>query len=383
MKNKYFFTFIFNLTTVLAIIALRGGKVVTAWSVLLTMAVLCLVSACLLADLSGRLRLLRALMRVACGVLMALMPEHSFPFILLMILQFYDILFTGSLVILLTAASSVLPAVLLPLSFEECLIGVVAGGVMIYVFSILKRLQDSHTKLNDNSAEINLLRDRLSRQRKTIRTLEHSARVSERNRLAARIHDKIGHTISGSVVLLEGALLLLKDKPQAAADAVQTATDNLRDSVDGIRAVLRQERANNGEIGLSDIGATLAKFESDHPSIKTALRCEGEAEKITPLVWRCLQENLTEALTNTLKHSNASHFSVDIIVMNQLVTARFRDNGSVARKTPQERGVGLAAMEERAALCGGRMFVHDEDGFQITTTFIKPKNAQENEDLYS
>jgi signal transduction histidine kinase len=377
MKNKAFFTFVFNLAVGLVTVALQTAAI-TAWSVLLSMAVLCLVSVGLLADLTGRFRLLRALISLVCAVFMAAALAHSLPFVCLMILQFYDALLRERRVVLPTALSCVIPAMLLRGSFAECLISAVSVCVMFYVFTILKRLSDSHTKLNDRSAQISRLNDRLSRQRKTIITLEHAARVSERSRLAARIHDKIGHTISGSVVLLEGALLTFKDQPQAAADAVQTAADNLRSSVDGIRAVLRQERANTGDIGLSDIAAALAAFETNHPGIKTLLHSEGAVDEISPLLWRCLQENLTEALTNTLKHSDANHFYVDILVMNQLTTVRFRDDGTAKTiKLSPQSGMGLAVMEERTAMCGGRMFINNDDGFQITTTFIKPKNKDE------
>ncbi len=213
----------------------------------------------------------------------------------------------------------------------------------------------------------NRLRRQLSDQRKTNQYSERAARLSERNRLAAHIHDQVGHGISGSILLLEGARLSIEKNPEKAGAAIATATDNLRATVDDIRASLRQERAAPGEAGLARIAEMLTVFKTQHPRFYTELTTDGDLMDIPPQVWVCIEENLTDTLTNLLKHSAADSFQVSVVIKNKLVTASFRDNGVVKDFTP---GMGLAAMEERCALCRGNCFFSaGQDGFSTVMTF--------------
>jgi signal transduction histidine kinase len=134
---------------------------------------------------------------------------------------------------------------------------------------------------------------------------------------------------------------------------------------------------------------------------------------------------MTEALTNTLKHSNADLFRVELANKNKLLRVEFSDNGRQHRATTKgtvtqngrwhhaktegaatqsrdsnrhpddtdgmetgaafgfevglerggtsekaAQGIGLAGIEERCALCYGRCFFEKrKDGFHITMTF--------------
>jgi signal transduction histidine kinase len=104
------------------------------------------------------------------------------------------------------------------------------------------------------------------------------------------------------------------------------------------------------------------------------------AEELPPYLWACICENMTEALTNMLKHSNADLFRVEIANKNKLLRVEFSDNGKqrhartggteIGASEKAVQGIGLAGIEERCALCYGRCFFEKrEDGFHITMTF--------------
>jgi signal transduction histidine kinase len=150
-----------------------------------------------------------------------------------------------------------------------------------------------------------------------------------------------------------------------AKAAITAATENLRNTVDEIRGILTEERAANAGIGRTELADKLLKFGSLYPKIKTEFTAEN-TEGVTPDIWRCLSDNLTEALTNLIKHSDATAFSVSIHCDPWLVKAVFADNGTA---NTHKKGTGLAGMEERAAFCGGRCFFRTDHGFTITMVF--------------
>jgi signal transduction histidine kinase len=225
------------------------------------------------------------------------------------------------------------------------------------------------------------LETRLGNQRATIGAIERQGRRAERNRLAARIHDRVGHGMTGSILMLEAAQLQLEQDPQEARRSIETATENLRGSVEDIRRELREERAADEPISLARIAAELEGFAAEHSGVGTELAAEGALDGVPQAVWLCVFEGLRETLTNLLKHSDANRFRVGISQRNRLLTVEFGDNGrpvsagaglaggstaqAVLRlgdgalpdmRTLMGRGIGLVAIEERTLLGGGRAF---------------------------
>ena len=218
-------------------------------------------------------------------------------------------------------------------------------------------LQERIVKLEEKVADLNGL----------MKTLKATASLEERNRIAARIHDEIGHGISGTIILLEAALLQLKDNRDKAAASVEKAIANLRESVDEIRTALREERADRALLGIQDVTSILEEFKVKY-NISTKLKTSGDLSGISLDMWACIHDNLKECLTNVLKHSNATEFVLDIKVFNKIVKVEYKDNGKT--KHEFEKHLGLEAIEERTVSCKGRCFINkDENGFAVTNIF--------------
>lgn len=291
----------------------------------------------------------------------------------------------GTVPILLLILTAVLTAVLhAPLVM--ILIAFAFAGVCLYAFDLLDRLQKDFKILVERGERIAELERRLGGQRRAAQSLEYTAKIAERGRLAMRLHDEVGHGISGSILLLEGAAAVMDKDASTAKDTIVRAAENLRTSADEIRRVLREEYADRADAGLSRLKNELARFGAEHPHIQTEWTAYPGAEELPPYLWACLCENMTEALTNTLRHSNANLFRVDISNKNKLLRVEFSDNGGRPRVKTDDRtrksgsmstnvsreegGIGLAGIEERCALCYGRCFYEKrEDGFHIIMTF--------------
>jgi signal transduction histidine kinase len=288
-------------------------------------------------------------------------------------------------------ASALLALVLeqLPLSLVLAAMGIVLA---IWVSAILQQLELAQKILVQKDASVATLEAQLVSQRKTISAIEQQGRQAERSRIAARIHDKVGHGISGSIITLEAALINLDGDPAKARHDIELATQNLRTSVDGIRSDLREERGQAPVAGLPQIASELERFEAEHSGKHSELDVRGALELIPQTVWVCLYQNLRETLTNMLKHSSADKIKVSVEYRNGLVTARFEDNGGcVGDGSGEDReasivgaashrsplGMGLRNIEERCILCGGKAFFSQTDsGFCTVMTFTQHGNLQ-------
>ncbi|MDR1421448.1 MAG: histidine kinase [Coriobacteriales bacterium] len=291
----------------------------------------------------------------------------------------------------LSLVATVLLAIIFPQRLSALATTMAVLPVAVFGAYLLAQLAQVRRELTIRDAQLQLSEAKLSSQRGIITTIEAKGRAAERNRLATRIHDQVGHGMTGSILLLEAALLQLKRDPETARASIERATENLRDSVDTIRHELREERVGHVPTGPSQIRAVLDEFEINHPQVTSSLALEGALDQVSQAIWICLHDNLQETLTNVLRHSVATRFTVQISLRKQLLTVDFSDNGSgeqgvapvragqgEASRTragqEEERiikqGMGLAGIEERCAFVGGRVFfAHRAQGFTTRMTF--------------
>ena len=293
--------------------------------------------------------------------------EDYFPVFAAIIFELFDLLGEDRYSYFMTAAAAVLSALILTPSVHS----IVAAGcifTMEFFSGIIVTKLERFRKISEEQREtVSALNAKIAGLKSYSKTLRETAALEERGRFSARIHDKLGHGISGSIILLEGAKLNIRTAPEQAERCLETAVENLRGSVDSIREALREERPVRHITGMAEINEALERFSVTY-EIKTKFDIEGNAEKITPKIWICLKENLTEAMTNTVKHSDADSFSFKIFVYNKIIKAEFSDNGKST--APFKKGMGLEAMEERTADCGGScVFKQNVGGFKILNIF--------------
>ncbi|MDR0346797.1 MAG: histidine kinase dimerization/phosphoacceptor domain-containing protein, partial [Coriobacteriales bacterium] len=146
--------------------------------------------------------------------------------------------------VLLSATATLLLALLF-FPKPAAILGTTGAFALACVGLVLARLLErSRFDIGERDERILSLEARLKNQRTAISSIEQQGRQAERNRLAARIHDKVGHGMTGSILMLEAAQLQLDDDPKAARESIRAATENLRAGVEDIRQELREERSS-------------------------------------------------------------------------------------------------------------------------------------------
>ncbi|MDD6327688.1 MAG: histidine kinase [Lachnospiraceae bacterium] len=186
--------------------------------------------------------------------------------------------------------------------------------------------------------------------------------LEDRNRISQALHDKLGHSINGSIYQLEAARLLVQKKPGECEKILQIVIDQLRLSMDEIRAILRSERPDKQRIASLALQSLCEECESQY-NIHTELNISDAEENIPESIWEIILDNTYEAVTNALKYANCHCIYIDIIVMNKVVRCTIRDDGKGAMNI--EEGMGIAGMKNRVRSVKGYIDIESEAGFTI------------------
>lgn len=290
-----------------------------------------------------------------------------FPLMFVSLIYLLDILVESSLFYYIVSTILLLAILILMPQASAIIVVLFLLAMLLFgraLIAKLKLYQEQNDRQKEHILELN---QKLNDIKCLNKTLKYTVSLEERNRIAARIHDQLGHGISGSIIMLEATSMIMKDNPEKANANIQKVITNLREGVDNIRASLRDERVGHNLIGFNDITAMLEEFKVSYNKA-THLHTTGDLDLISIEVWACIHDNVQECLTNVLKHSNATEFTLRIEVFKKIVKVEYKDNGHSAESF--EKGLGLEAMEERTVNAGGRCFFNiGEQGFCVTNIF--------------
>lgn len=164
---------------------------------------------------------------------------------------------------------------------------------------------------------ISNLNNKLIKEKDMQEQILHTARLEERNEISIRLHDKIGHTISGTLLQLEAAKIIFDVDPKKSISILDSCINNLREGMDDIRAVLRNIRPKEEELGINRIKKILDE-KIKATNIKGKVKYEGDLEKISFKIWLLFIQVTTEITTNSIKYSNCDLIAINLEVLKKV-----------------------------------------------------------------
>jgi signal transduction histidine kinase len=247
--------------------------------------------------------------------------------------------------------------------------GVYALIINLYLYE-LKRQYESELEIKafnrGQRYESHLMEQKVRNLKRYVEQNNIVISLKERNFMAQKLHDHLGHRITSSLMQLEVTKETLGKDNELANKYLLSAMENLREGMDEIRNILRNVKPRDRVIGIENIKEQLLKFEYS-TAIKTSLKIEGEISKLTLRLWMVIEENINEALTNSAKYSEADEVTLSIFVYNKIIRIEFRDNGNGYKNL--NKGLGLRGIEERVECLGGRVEYYNDSGFVINMIF--------------
>lgn len=186
--------------------------------------------------------------------------------------------------------------------------------------------------------------------------------LEEKNRLSQALHDKLGHSINGSVYQLEAAKALLDKEPEHSKTILQSVIDNLRQSMDEIRAILRKEQPSKSRMALLQLQSLLDDCNHKY-NIEASLVFSGDQSKIPEKIWDTILDNSIEAVSNALKYADCTKLTITIMVLNKLIRCNITDNGRGCNSFHD--GMGVQGMRKRVRQINGILDITTDKGFSI------------------
>lgn len=220
--------------------------------------------------------------------------------------------------------------------------------------------QRIHASGNGSGAQLahsyDAMLDRLENERQSSNAHALAAQEAERHRIAQELHDQVGQSLT---VVLLGLKHLEARVPEDLRTDLELLRESARTGLDDVRRVARELRPGVLEdLGLQAALAALATDVSARggPAVR---RSFGRGLPALPpetevVVYRVAQE----ALTNVLRHADATQVDLSLVRVGPQVVLEVRDDGcGIAATSATHTGAGLSGMRDRAALVEGQISI--------------------------
>ncbi len=201
--------------------------------------------------------------------------------------------------------------------------------------------------------------DRLETERRESARRAVAAQEAERLRISRELHDEVGQALTA---VLLGLGLLAKQAPAPPGADLLRIQDLARSSLEDVRRIaleLRPEALD--DLGLVNALRGLCSRVEQQGGLRVQRELAGDlppcGEEAVLAIYRVAQE----ALTNALRHSQATQVIVSLSQADGHVVLVISDNGrGLSDRTPG--GSGVVGMRERAMLVGADLPIQSSQG---------------------
>lgn len=258
------------------------------------------------------------------------------------------------------------------------------------------------TALRDQSNEmlgfVKILRDETERkssaekqalaQERRIAQESRNAVLQERNRLAQEIHDTLAQSFTAINIQLEAAKDVLTQGSDEVLDRINKAQGIARA---GLAEARRSVWALRPQI-LEDnnLVAAFTRLADDtraRAGLAVICSIEGLPVELEPGVEDHLLRIGQEAVTNALRHANATELKIMLHFGADDVCIRVEDDGTGFDTERQRKGFGLTIMRERTQSLGARLEIASRPGgggtkLEVHIPVKVPKQTEATADAY-
>ena len=196
------------------------------------------------------------------------------------------------------------------------------------------------------------------------------AAEEERLRIARELHDVVAHNVS-VMAIQAGAARVSGNSTREALQSIETTARDTLAELNRLLGVLRKQpdAPLAPQPGLDQVEALL-KAARD-AGLEAALKVTGDRRPLPAALDLSAYRIVQEAITNVLKHANATRIDVIIDYQPESLVIAVSDNGSGATETVGAwAGHGLIGMRERVELFDGELGTGSSSlgGFTVRAT---------------
>lgn len=189
----------------------------------------------------------------------------------------------------------------------------------------------------------------------------------ERRSLARELHDEIGQelcVLKLNLLIMDRDINIAQAKPRLAEciEIVNETIESIRDRSLELRPSLLDD------LGLKAALEWYVKRQIDRSELEIKLKLVDIDHRFQPDVETGCFRIVQEAVTNTLRHSQASHIWIHVKQISNHVRLLVKDNGigfdidAVRSRSGRSEGFGLTSIRERVELLRGALIVRSRPG---------------------
>jgi PAS domain S-box-containing protein len=206
-----------------------------------------------------------------------------------------------------------------------------------------------------------------------------SAQERERKRISMELHDELGQSLAVLKLQIRAIERALGDDQLDLKADCHELLRYLDGVIDDVRRLSRDlSPAILEDLGLQSALQYLINEFSKHYAISKSFEVEN-LDQLFPadaqiIIYRVFQE----CLTNISRHAGAKEVSIEVRERDGLIYLVIEDNGAgfdptqVLARRASGRGLGLAALDERARMLGGALEIRSQPGFGTRVTCVIP-----------
>jgi len=266
----------------------------------------------------------------------------------------------------------------------QCTVASIVAGKELYgyisAFGLDKPLNEQQ-RVALEEASIVLALEYLKQDAARAGLVQHiiTAQEEERKRIARELHDETSQALTALMLGLDTIGLLLEDMPENVAarlSATKSIAEGMLDNIHRIISDLRPSVLD--DLGLLAAIAWYCEQRLKPLNIKYELVNEGLRLRLPSAFETALYRIVQEAITNIIRHAEATFVQVNLKCYEHYLTLEIRDNGKGFEplllkdaETSKQR-LGLWGMKERVNALSGELAIESAPGSGTTITVIVP-----------
>jgi signal transduction histidine kinase len=254
---------------------------------------------------------------------------------------------------------------------------------------VMRFLRAFQVETDRKIAELQAAQLEQSHQRETMRgelfRRVVAAQEAERQRIARDLHDETGQSLTAIGMGLRGLAGKLSARNKDALGTLHKLEVLTADSLKELQRLMTDLRPSHlDDLGLSAALRWYSTKIMEHSSLHIRVDIHGEERELDDAMKITIFRVVQECLNNIIKHSQATHVNIHLHFEEKAVRISVFDNGvgfdrdQVQKRRTSRPSLGLAGMEERAALLSGTVSIQSRPGYGTEVEVIIPYHHPSN-----
>lgn len=226
----------------------------------------------------------------------------------------------------------------------------------------------------------------LVEQRENIRHMAErtvAAQEEERQRISRELHDDLGQALTTHLLAIRNLQEDLSLPAESMFERLQSLHDQSYETLLKIRRLARDLRPPVLDaLGLKVAMQTYCTEFARRTHLPVIFEADTSLPQLPDIYNITLYRILQEALTNIVKHSQASQVWVDLSMEDDRINLTVQDNGiGFSEEETQSNGIGLTGLRERITVAGGTLNIDSvpKHGTILSAQFPSSNNVKAKE----